>query len=264
MKKILEKPIDMFVGYPWNCSQLFAQSRDIYMADFGNTMKFGHNGMDFVASSDKKGYGTKIRAAHKYYSVILESDFPNKTKGNGIYLRGKLDTPILVNGILASEVETCYWHLSDFSIRAGATGNAGDVIGLMGNTGYVWPRPSQASPWDGTHLHFGIRFYHESGNIIPSEFSGNYVDPLPYMYVIGEKIGTQAYLGKDLMIGSYGDEVSVLQSLMSLQGVYDGDPTGQFGPKTFASVVSLQKKYGITPTGYAGPKTRALLNNKYC
>ena len=244
-------------------SQIFGQSRATYKLDFPD-MVYGHNGIDYISNNDKRcGYGTKILASHDFTSVTIESDFPNKKRGNGIYLRGKLPIPFLVNGIMADSVETCYWHLSDFEINGTTKGKAGDVIGLMGNAGYVWPPPTANYPWNGTHLHFGVRFYHSSGNIISSQFSGNYVDPLPFLYSRGSKIGPAAYLGNNLVLGSYGDDVSRLQSMLSLEEVFTGEPTGQFGPQTFASVVAYQKKHLLTPVGAVGPQTRGLLNLTY-
>ena len=132
-----------------------------------------------------------------------------------------------------------------------------------GNCGFVLPRPTPKEPWNGTHLHFGIRFYDQRGNISPSQWSGDDVDPLPFLFSSGSKIGTQAFVRSDLGPGSYGDEVSKLQSLLTLEGCFNAEPTGQYGPKTIASVMAFQRSCGITPTGFFGIKSRLFINNKY-
>lgn len=244
-------------------SQLYGQNRAMYQRDFGIEMKFGHQSLDWIATSGNKlGYGAKILAMHDFEGVTIESDFPSKKRGNGIYLRHRLSSPILVNGLWATDIESVYWHLADFCITPSTKGKAGDVIGLMGNTGYVFPKPTQVNPYFGTHAHVGIRFYNGNTPII-TQFAGNYVDPLPYLFTKGQNIGSAAFLYNDLMIGSYGDQVSALQSLLTLEGTFADEPTGQFGPRTFKAVVTFQKLKGISATGYVGPKTRSLLNNIY-
>ena len=259
----LQIPTQTFTSWQENLTQMFAQSRAMYVQSFPD-MIYGHNGLDFISPGLRNGYGSKILAAHDFQSVVIDTDFPTKQRGNGIYLRGLLPVPFMVNGTMAYYIESCYWHLSDFEVTPDIkNGKAGDVIGLMGNAGFVIPRPTPKEPWNGTHLHFGIRFYDVHGNIIHSQFSGDYVDPLPFLFSTGEKIGTQAFLRSDMTLGSYGDQVSKLQSLLSLSGDFNDEPTGQYGPKTFSAVQSFQKKCGIVPLGVCGPKTRMFINNLY-
>ncbi|MSU56145.1 MAG: DUF4214 domain-containing protein, partial [Candidatus Taylorbacteria bacterium] len=61
-------------------------------------------------------------------------------------------------------------------------------------------------------------------------------------------------------IGSTGDDVNALQSLLGQQ---KGDK-GVFGEETASLVVDFQGKYGINQTGYVGPTTRAQLNVLGC
>lgn len=63
-----------------------------------------------------------------------------------------------------------------------------------------------------------------------------------------------------LRIGSSGDEVRLLQTLLSKLGHFQGDVTGYYGAKTKAAVSVFQKQSGMDPVGIVGPKTRALLN----
>lgn len=59
-------------------------------------------------------------------------------------------------------VVSFYAHLKRALVRAGTWKEPtrvrrGDVIGIMGNTGNVLPRPTPENPDAGTHLHFEVR-----------------------------------------------------------------------------------------------------------
>ena len=49
-----------------------------------------------------------------------------------------------------------YMHLNYVYVSAFSDVSAGDVIGSMGNTGYVIPSPSASNPYGGTHLHYEV------------------------------------------------------------------------------------------------------------
>ena len=51
---------------------------------------------------------------------------------------------------------TVYMHLKDIKVKKGATVSRGQVIGTMGNTGNVYPRPANRNSKAGTHLHFAL------------------------------------------------------------------------------------------------------------
>src|SRR3990167_10714389 len=122
-----------------NVSQYFGVNRSYYGEKFGLP---GHNGLDVVVMDDKLGYGSPILAMHDFDSANFETDFPTKKRGTGLWLKKKLETPKIIRGKEAHYLETVYWHLADFSIKPGESGKAGDVVGLMGNTGEVYPKPS--------------------------------------------------------------------------------------------------------------------------
>jgi len=69
---------------------------------------------------------------------------------------------------------------------------------------------------------------------------------------------------RDLTIGSRGDDVRALQTLLKKQDldIYpEGLVTGYFGKLTRAALARYQAKVGISPAvGYFGPKTRAHIN----
>jgi murein DD-endopeptidase MepM/ murein hydrolase activator NlpD len=255
----LRNPIKDF-NWKTNISQMFGVAYNLYFSNFGLP---GHNGIDIVVHDDKNGYGIPILATHDFDGVVIESDFPIKTKGNGLYLRKEVER-FELRGKEVSYIETCYWHLSDFCVTGKSTGKAGDVIGLMGNTGFVFPKPTQESPYSGIHLHFGLRFRDRFGQILftDNKYEG-YVDPTPYLFEQGQKLPIG--FNRNLSLTSEGDDVSWLQTCLELEGLaVNYDPIGVFGKKTLVDVMALQAKHGLTPSiGLVGPKTRTLLNNKY-
>lgn len=231
--------------FKWNknISQLFGVNHSLYQ----NFNKAGlHNGIDIIQSDEKQGYGTPILAMHNGIIGKMGYDVPHQTKGNGIYLLSEDGT-----------FSTVYWHLSGFNCNIGQEVKAGEIIGLMGNTGFVRPLPTQEKPYNGTHLHLGVLF-HEYNN----DYDG-FVDPVPFM--AKDKDRLPLYFPKDLFIGSSGDYVSWLQSCLALEGLAgDYDPIGYFGLKTLRDVKKLQEKYQIYPQyGYFGLKTRNLITRRW-
>lgn len=85
-----------------------------------------------------------------------------------------------------SKTQCVYMHLSDITVKVGDKVNAGDRLGISGNTG---------TRTTGEHLHFGVRN-------VNSEGKQEYVNPAAYIAEISAhgNIKTQAlYNGKDLL-----------------------------------------------------------------
>lgn len=246
---LLKSPIEGFVWKGW-VSQLFGVGAENY-TQFGIP---GHNGTDVIIPGDpQRGYGLKVKAAHDGKITGLVSDFPTKTRGNGLYLMQRLPD--------GRYMETAYWHLADFTVVHGQEIKQGDTIGLVGNTGYVFPKPSKEAPYLGTHLHFGLRFYNEYGQLIDNDYNG-YCDPVPYLYNPGDRL--PLFLSSTLTVGSTGTQVSWLQTILKLEGLAkDYEPLAYFGNKTFRDVRILQSKYGLLPTGIVTQPLRDILNAKY-
>lgn len=79
----------------------------------------------------------------------------------------------------------------------------------------------------------------------------------------GQVLGAAAYnFTADLTVGSTGQDVTELQSILIAEGDLDiPTPTGYFGILTKAAVIKYQIAHGITPaSGFVGPLTRAELN----
>ncbi len=65
--------------------------------------------------------------------------------------------------------------------------------------------------------------------------------------------------------GDTGDDVTILQKVLTVQGFYAGPLNGKFGPATEAALAKFQKAHGIALTkadgaGLVGTKTKTLLN----
>ena len=68
--------------------------------------------------------------------------------------------------------------------------------------------------------------------------------------------------GRDLQVGSKGEDVKALQNTLIQKGFLVGKADGTFGNQTLTAIQKLQIANGFTSTsGTFGPKTRALLNS---
>lgn len=103
----------------------FGTRRDYSVADIGNF----HAGQDFGAPE-----GVLVTAPADGLVVLAE---PLTVRGNAV---------ILDHG---RGIFTGYWHLSEIRVTAGQPIAAGDVIGIVGNTGLS----------TGAHLHWEMRIY---------------------------------------------------------------------------------------------------------
>jgi len=109
----------------------------------------GHNGMDFVAP-----YGTPLFAV-RGGQVFEVKDSPD---GYGKHVRILSD----IDG--QSFYEWTYGHLSTITVKKGQIIKEGEIIGTMGNTGFVVSSSNangfwKYNPYAGTHLHLGCRKY---------------------------------------------------------------------------------------------------------
>lgn len=73
------------------------------------------------------------------------------------------------------------------------------------------------------------------------------------------------YLTQTLKIGSRGDEVRQLQSVLKYEEMFPQTATqeGTFGPVTDRGVRLFQKKYNLSVDGIIGPSSRRLINSLY-
>ena len=89
--------------------------------------------------------GTPILAAANGEVIVAKFGGWNGGYGNYIVISHSNNT------------QTLYAHLSKVYMNVGETAIQGEVIGLSGNTGDVFPAPTSAHPNAGAHLHFEVR-----------------------------------------------------------------------------------------------------------
>lgn len=137
------------------------------------TQHFGLNPQNYKQFGLKGHNGTDLRAAVGT-PVFAATDGIIKTKDSGHLgygLHVKIRNPFKL-------CETVYAHLSDVNVVDGQIVNAGDFLGLSGNTGNS----------DGAHLHFAYRMLKEgSGDIFTWQVLNydngylGYIDVVEYM-----------------------------------------------------------------------------------
>ena len=141
----MHKPHDGFIldDYPnGSITQWYGQNPDIYRL-WG--MK-AHNGIDTVAP-----WGSPLYAIED--SVVVEHTDDPKGYGRSIRLRAKK----AVNGLYRCWT---YGHLSEINVEPKQVVKAGQIVGKMGNTGFVVSGANpfwEYNPYAGTHLHLGLR-----------------------------------------------------------------------------------------------------------
>jgi len=119
-----------------NVTQFFGENKDLY-SPMGLD---GHNGIDIVAP-----WGTPIYAVTDQKVVHTKEG----VTGYGKYVK-----------CIDDKFEYTYGHLAGIACKQGAEIKEGDLIGLMGNTGFVVSGSTpfwKYNPYAGTHLHFGMR-----------------------------------------------------------------------------------------------------------
>lgn len=122
-----------------------------------NGKKSWHTGVDYAG----KPYGTNIGSAT---DGVVKKVVSGHTWNDGTGKANYVDVLNEANGLIYR-----YYHLASTSVQEGQNIKAGQVIGRMGNTGNVLPKPNAQHPTWGTHLHFGVLK------------NGKDINPMPYV-----------------------------------------------------------------------------------
>lgn len=210
-------------------TQFFGANPEIYKKMTG---KDGHSGIDLATF-----FGDLIYAAHD--GIVEKTKYYDSCKLGGRYVR-----------ILSDKqkddiyIHSYYGHIKDILVKEGDKVSAGQKIATQGNTGAckhnsegIYVPAYTLKDYQGTHLHFGIKFYVDAK---PGDFSygiagrslrllnadngyrGN-IDPLPYLlktfmrHVI-DKRDEQFLLDDTLKIAlNIGDEEELLK--LTIRGI---------------------------------------------
>lgn len=165
-----------------NITQLWGENPELYSEYFkqkDDVHRFtaGHSGIDI-----KDLFRTPIYAAHEGKIEGLEL---GRTGTGGIMVF--VWSPFLEDGTKLVKIVSGYAHLDECVVKLGDIVTQGQLLGYMGNTGFVisgeTPYWGNAPAGAGVHLHFMMyenRF--ENGTFVstPSPM-GNTFDPLPWL-----------------------------------------------------------------------------------
>lgn len=228
----------------------------------------GHPGWDIHC-----GYGTPIEAPFDMviYSII----------GTDSQLLGP-EGYTQVGAIVETPLETFEWIIGhcDPACKLGPV-SKGTVIATEANHGPVYSGSTritlamqQQGDKRGAHRHYQkrpvVKVPNTSGGTYLNGY-GFYRDPQGNYYKVYNQ--TNGFNGcsdwmaplfsRSLIIGSTGYDVYLLQKALVLEGFATFNPTGNYGPMTFAAVMKYQKAHGLALVGIVGPMTRAQLNTTY-
>lgn len=183
------KPFKDFKNLPYprgSVTQGFGGNHDFYkdVCPVQGKCLSGHNGIDMVSV-----WGTEILAVMD--GLVIDTH-TNIGDGYGNYVR-----------IQSGDLEWTYGHLASISVVKHTTVKKGDVIGRMGNTGMVNPKPTALTPLAGTHLHLGCR--HLQNGMVTNGDNGyfgsfDFTDMLPEFDPINDDIPGFIALLKQLVI----------------------------------------------------------------
>lgn len=187
-----------------------------------------HNGMDIRCDNEA------VLVTEKDGKVVAVNDNANTAGGRSVTVEYARDG--------GAKVQVSYLHLNSLSVKAGDTVNAGQQIGVSGNTG---------TRTTGPHLHIGVRQ-------IAADGTGRDIDPAAYLAEIAEKGNIRLAAmcdGKDLLAkykspdsDSHAIDTSLspeewMKKLLSSEdsgmGGYGQDPVMEMAMTLFTSLMAL-------------------------
>lgn len=189
-----------------------------------------HKGMDIRCDNEA------VLATEKDGKVVAVNDNANTPGGKSVTVEYAREG--------GAKVQVSYLHLSSTSVKVGDTVNAGQQIGVSGNTG---------TRTTGSHLHFGVKQ-------IAGDGTGRDMDPAAYLAEIAEKGNirlTAMHDGQNLLAKykSPNPDSSVIDTSLSPEewmkkllssedsgigmGGYGQDPVMEMAMTLFSSLMAL-------------------------
>lgn len=281
----LANPVDKFIprSYPdGDVTQWYGENKALYssVCNAGGCLTGGHNGIDIV-----RPWGTPIFCVES--GIVVEA--LGKETGFGTHVKVLSDTGF----------EWTYAHLSaiDVNCRYGERIERGQLIGKMGNTGFVVSGATpfwKENPYAGTHLHLGKRKVrpregNESWSVtyfsgtakeyrgVVENVNNGTIGALPILAEDFEGFVSPAKpqytFKKNLEYGMTDPDIKALQDILKHEGLMPSTipSTGGYFEQTRKAVLAFQKMNGlITPFQeltyrgkYVYEITRTFLNRKY-
>lgn len=170
------------VTAPQSAEYSFPVEREEYLFV---TSPFGNRQDPMDKTRQQMHKGIDIRTSHEAV-LATENDGKVVAVNHNTNTAGGKSVTVEYNREDGSKVQCSYLHLSDISVKVGDTVNAGQKLGVSGNTG---------TRTTGEHLHFGVR-------TIATDGTTRDMDPAAYLAEIGQKgnIKLQAlHNGNDLL-----------------------------------------------------------------
>lgn len=144
---------------PFNGDYILTQGFGVNPSSYKQFGINGHDGLDYALPM-----GTPVLAPHA--GTVIESSFDPSGYGNYVKIENDVEGSVLA-------------HLSGISVAPGFQVKEGDLIGLSGNSGNVFPLPTADNPNNGAHLHWG---YFPKPRDRQNGFDG-FIDQLPLLQV---------------------------------------------------------------------------------
>ena len=97
--------------------------------------------------------------------------------------------------------------------------------------------------------------------VVPPAYTASSTPVCPTGYACINAVPHTPIFTRNLTIGSTGDDVTALQTLLASLGLLSTSPTGYFGPKTAKAVADYQTLHKLPAVGSVGPLTKTFLNS---
>lgn len=136
-----------------------------------------HYGVDIVFGTDRETYGVPLALPFpeaKLISYVAPGD-PGGANSHATY-RYRSTSGNVFDMVLVHVSEIVF----QYPLRFGA------VVAYVGNVGTVWPQPDIKNPWDGAHLHLGLKV------------NGKWEDPMRWFDIFDPFIGEADDAQKDV------------------------------------------------------------------